>query len=304
MTDQDRVDEDLCFVIMPFEASLAGVHHTIKSVVQDYAGCKCIRADQISQSAQITDDIFNHIRRARFLVADLTGSNPNVFYEVGASHALLKKVILLLQATSRAPFDIQGIRYIRYSELKLPELAASLREYVKGCLSTLPTQWPTCPTPGRPNVRISHVECPAVAIAGDLITITAHAKNFGIAAEQAYVSLSFPSEPAELRILGSDIQAKLGKKGESWKAGQAILRYPIAEMFVYGTAGHTGWKENISHWMTVEFKAPRAGLLAFYVSASSEIADQQFSLDPINAALRDQRDEPVYCGVMEIRDRV
>jgi hypothetical protein len=117
------------------------------------------------------------------------------------------------------------------------------------------------------------------------------------------VSLSFPSEPAELRILGSDIQAKLGKKGESWKARQVVLRYSIAEMSVYGTAGQIGWRENISHRIEVEFTAPRPGLFQFYVSASSKNAGQQFSLDPINAALGNQRDEPVYCGVIEIQDR-
>jgi uncharacterized protein YuzE len=303
MPDQHRVDERLCFVIMPFDTSFAGVHQTIKGVVEDYAGCECIRADQISQSTQITDDIFDYIRRARFLVADVTGSNPNVFYEVGASHALEKNVILLLHVDSKAPFDIQGIRYIRYSKSELPDLAVKLKDYVKGCLRTFPIRWPTSSTSGRPDVRISHLEYPSNAITGELIRITAHAKNFGAAAEQAYVSLSFPSEPDDLRILGSDIQVKLGKKGEIWKAGQVILRYAIAEMFVYGPAGQIGWRENISHWIAVEFIAPRPGLLSFYVSASSKIADQEFSQDPINAALRDQRDEPVYSGVIEIQDR-
>jgi hypothetical protein len=55
------------------------------------------------------------------------GSNPNVFYEVGASHALDKNVILLLQEGSKAPFDIQGIRYIHYSKSDLPDLTATLK---------------------------------------------------------------------------------------------------------------------------------------------------------------------------------
>jgi len=112
----------------------------------------------------------------------------------------------------------------------------------------------------------------------------------------------FPSGPPDLRIV-SDIQVKLGKKGERWKAGQVVLRYSIAEMHVYGTAGQIGWKENISHRVEVEFVAPRTGLFQFYVSASSKNAGQEFSYDPIDAALRDQRDEPVYCGVIEIQDR-
>jgi hypothetical protein len=135
MPDQHRVDERLCFLIMPFDASLAEVHQTIKSVVENYAGCQCIRANQISRSTRITDDIFDYIRRARFLVADLTGSNPNVFYEAGFSRALEKNVILLLQEGSEPPFDIRDIRYIRYSKSKLLDLAASLKQVAEKALS-------------------------------------------------------------------------------------------------------------------------------------------------------------------------
>ena len=73
-------------------------------------------------------------------------------------------------------------------------------------------------------------------------------------------------------------------------------------MFAYGTAGQIRWKENISHWIEVEFVASRRGLFQFYVSASSKIVQQEFSHDPANAPLRDQRDEPVYCGVIEIKE--
>jgi hypothetical protein len=219
MQDQHRVDEDLCFIMMPFDTSFAGVHQTIKGVVKDYAGVvKCVRADEISRSTRITDDILDYIRRARFLVADLTGSNPNVFYEVGASRALEQNVILLLQEGSEAPFDIREIRYIRYSKSNLPDLAAKLKDYVRGWLRTIPAQWPTSPTIGRPDVRISHLDYPHTAIAGQHIRITVRAKNFGTAAEQAYVSLSFPSESADMRTLGSDINVKPGKKGDGWKA--------------------------------------------------------------------------------------
>jgi hypothetical protein len=95
----------------------------------------------------------------------------------------------------------------------------------------------------------------------------------------------------------------VGKKGERWKSGQVILRYPIAEMFVYGGAGQVRWAESISHSVEVECVAVRPGLLPCYASASSKNAGQEFSQDPSNAVLMDQRDEPVYCGVIEIEDR-
>jgi hypothetical protein len=76
--------------------------------VEDYAGCQCISADQISRSTEITTDISDHIQRSRCLIADLTDSNPNVFYEVGFSLALGKDVILLLQEGSKLPLTFRA----------------------------------------------------------------------------------------------------------------------------------------------------------------------------------------------------
>jgi hypothetical protein len=63
----------------------------------------------------ITWDIWERINRARFLIADLTGQNPNVFYELGIAHALGKDVLLLTQDMAHVPFDLKGLRCILYS---------------------------------------------------------------------------------------------------------------------------------------------------------------------------------------------
>jgi len=48
------------------------------------------------------------------IIADITPPNPNVFYELGYSHALGKPTILLAQRESRLPFDVSGFRVIFY----------------------------------------------------------------------------------------------------------------------------------------------------------------------------------------------
>jgi len=48
------------------------------------------------------------------IVADCTGKNPNVFYELGIAHTLGKPVIIITQSARRYPFDIKHIRYIQY----------------------------------------------------------------------------------------------------------------------------------------------------------------------------------------------
>ena len=56
-------------------------------------------------------DVFDEILRARFVIADLTGSNPNVFYELGIAHALKRNVVLLKRSGSVVPLDLHGIRH-------------------------------------------------------------------------------------------------------------------------------------------------------------------------------------------------
>jgi len=63
----------------------------------------------------LTSDIWEKINRARFIVADLTGKNPNVFYEVGLAHAIGKDVILITQSMDDVPFDLKVLRCIVYS---------------------------------------------------------------------------------------------------------------------------------------------------------------------------------------------
>ena len=95
---------------------------TFRPIYQDHIrpvivaqGLSCLRSDEIRGTSLITRDIWEQINRARFLIADLTGQNPNVFYEVGLAHALGKDVLLLTQTMTDVPFDLKGMRCIVYN---------------------------------------------------------------------------------------------------------------------------------------------------------------------------------------------
>jgi len=110
------VEDDFCFVIMPFDDNLTPVFQNgIKPIVEEL-GYRCRRADEHFGSSPIMFEIFDDILRASFVIADLTGSNPNVFYELGISHALKRNVILLKCAGSNVPFDLQGIGHFEYED--------------------------------------------------------------------------------------------------------------------------------------------------------------------------------------------
>lgn len=105
-------------VIMPFTASLNFVYDVIKDVVSSQR-LECHRVDESSIARPIVDDIKEWLANAYLVVADLTGKNPNVYYEAGFAHALSKKVILIAQSTDDLTFDLRSIRTIFYSTPRL-----------------------------------------------------------------------------------------------------------------------------------------------------------------------------------------
>lgn len=107
-------DPNLCFILMPFSKDVEPIYSDhIKPIVESES-LSCQRADEIDGTNLITYDIWEKINRARLLIADLTGKNPNVFYEIGLAHAIGKEVILITQSMDDVPFDLKALRCIVY----------------------------------------------------------------------------------------------------------------------------------------------------------------------------------------------
>ena len=127
------LDPNLCFVLMPFLKTMDPIYTDhIKPIVES-EGITCQRADEIVGTNIITFDIWEKINRSRFMVADLTGRNPNVFYEIGLAHALGKDVIIITQTMNDVPFDLKALRCIVYdfTPRGMKQLEASLVKTIK-----------------------------------------------------------------------------------------------------------------------------------------------------------------------------
>ena len=59
-------------------------------------------------------DIWVSICNSRLVIADCTGRNANVFYEIGLAHSVGTPVLLITQSPDDIPFDLRSIRYISY----------------------------------------------------------------------------------------------------------------------------------------------------------------------------------------------
>jgi hypothetical protein len=101
-----------CFIIMPFRDELKSLFEKLKLICNDL-GVECRRSDEIAVGS-ITKGIFEEIYFADFIIADLTFSNPNVYYELAVSHCIGRKTILITQE-EKIPFDIGQEYVIKYS---------------------------------------------------------------------------------------------------------------------------------------------------------------------------------------------
>lgn len=103
------------FVIMPFETELHWVYEELIRPVCNEMGLEVVRADELVHSRSVMRDVVDGIIHSDVIVADVTGANPNVFYELGAAHALLRPVVTLSQEADLLPFDLLHHRVITYS---------------------------------------------------------------------------------------------------------------------------------------------------------------------------------------------
>lgn len=103
------------FVIMPFGAEFDEIYTSFIHPVLTNAGFEVHRADELTSAESIMGTIIRQLEGSCIIVADLSDSNPNVYYELGLAHAMHKPVINLAQAVDELPFDIRGHYVIPYS---------------------------------------------------------------------------------------------------------------------------------------------------------------------------------------------
>jgi anti-anti-sigma factor len=112
-----EVKEKKCFVLMPFSETndVQSVYKNhVKKILEKNFGYQCNRADDIFNIGEIMKQIWIEINEAQLIIAEMTGCNPNVLYELGIAHTIGKKVIMITQSLDYVPFDLRHLRTILY----------------------------------------------------------------------------------------------------------------------------------------------------------------------------------------------
>ncbi len=113
------MEPNTAFIIMPINKE-DGANEDVLNVIKDSFTSFDIdarRADEFQHSDQITDLILTRIKVSEYLIADLSNSRPNVYYEIGYAHALKKKPIFICKDGTDLHFDIRGYNVIFYKSM-------------------------------------------------------------------------------------------------------------------------------------------------------------------------------------------
>ncbi|MCT4543776.1 MAG: nucleoside 2-deoxyribosyltransferase [Vallitalea sp.] len=131
-----------CFIVCPIGSENSEIRkdsdqllkHIITPVCNKLGYDVC-RADIINDNDTITQTIIEQLQESDLVIADITGNNPNVFYELGYRQATNKPVIQMVKSDINSmPFDVSSIRTIRYTlndPDKLTETKESLQKTIR-----------------------------------------------------------------------------------------------------------------------------------------------------------------------------
>jgi predicted Rossmann-fold nucleotide-binding protein len=122
------VTSNTVFTIMPFTEEFRDVYASYASVCKEF-GFTAQRTDESDSGERIIPRILDGIRRAAFVIADVTHPSANVFYEIGFAEGLGRPVIVSAKKGTSLPFDIADIPVLYWSGQE--ELKEKLRRRVK-----------------------------------------------------------------------------------------------------------------------------------------------------------------------------
>lgn len=115
-----ETEKGYVFIAMPMagdNTEYDDVHDAITHAAQN-CGLHAERIDDDESNDRITDRLLESIRKAEFVVADLTDSRPNVFYEAGYAYGIGKTPIYVAKRTTKLEFDLKDYPVIFWSSMR------------------------------------------------------------------------------------------------------------------------------------------------------------------------------------------
>ena len=244
------------FVLMPFDKEFDPVYEDFIKPVLEHAGLTVSRADNIESHQNILKDVMEGIGRSDLIIADLTSSNPNVYYELGIAHASKKPTIHLTQSLDDVPFDLRSYRFIEYDThfARIGEARQKLGNYANSFLEdTLLTGNPVTDFyPGSDETGVSiAVDGDSAAKKDEEVNDPANQDEPGFLDDVVSIIDSYQQLNGITEFISDQTQTLTGELGKatqeierinankndsSPKAGQSVARRLASKMDSFNTA--------------------------------------------------------------------
>ncbi len=188
----------ICFVIMPFGGLFDRYYKEIYALAITEAGYEPKRADGIYSPGNIVEQIWNYTKKAKIILADMTGRNPNVLYELGLAHAISKPAILVTESLDDIPFDLRLLRHILYNKdapnwgdcLKI-DIITAIRETERDPNMAIPSAFINV-TDRPEGVAITKLDKELLEIRREMAGMQAHIRNLREEGQLGLTDMVYP----------------------------------------------------------------------------------------------------------------
>lgn len=129
-----NVHEKQCFFIMEYDEERKKMYNSISEFLFKQYEVGCVREDLCIEHGIVMADIINKIISSHYIIADVSSTRGNIFYELGIAHCFKKmgNVIIITREGETPIFDLNAYRYITYKVNQYEELAIKLANIIVG----------------------------------------------------------------------------------------------------------------------------------------------------------------------------
>ena len=289
--------ERTCFVISPIgdpgtdtRKSADRFFNLIVLPAVERFGFSTERADKLTGAGSISEDILRRIQESDLCIVDLTGHNPNVFYECGRRHETGRSCIQLIGESEVIPFDLSGVRTIKYSLSDAESARAAVLE-VQNFISKLEAQGFSEPSSGASMSAIAEV---LNRIERRLTGMESAQRP--VAKTSATTLLQNPLRTMQEAMIQNDLPALvelLPRLENAMGINDAVIQTACVVAINGITSGANVLKRAFDANMEIKpyaLQAVVAGLVQYYVAKDEEEEGVEFLEPTIDKILKDRTD--------------
>lgn len=122
----------LAFLTTPSSEAFGHIRQGLRATLAQF-DIRTVLVEDVPPSVSLEDRVLESILQSDFVIADITGANPNVMYELGFARAARVPVIPIIQAGSgeptAVPSSIAGLYYLTYNPANLAEVGQHIRNW-------------------------------------------------------------------------------------------------------------------------------------------------------------------------------